>query len=260
MAQRRMFSLKLIDTDLFIDLPHSSQLLYFHLAIRADDDGFISSPKRIIRMMNLNEEDLNVLIDKDFIIRFESGVCVVKHWLIHNRIQKDRYTETLYVNEIKKLAKNNGNYELMDDTVCIQSDSNLETQVSLAKYSINEDSVVKENANDSDINRIVDLYNKHCPNLPPILQITDNRRKNIKKLLENYSWENIEEAFIAIGKSDFCNGKKGFKATIDFCLDIDKITSALEGKYKEHSSYKSFADLATNFEEFEVIGGNIEND
>lgn len=260
MAQRRMFSLKVIDTDMFLDLSINAQLLYFHLAIRADDDGFISSPKKIVRMINLKEEDFNTLIDKGLIIKFESGVCVVKHWLVHNCIQKDRYCETLYLNEFQKLVKTNSIYELNNDLSCIQNDSNLETQGSLGLNSIAKDSKGKENAEDSPIDRISELYSKYCPNLLPVLQITDTRRKNINKLFETFSWEEIQKAFIAIGKSEFCNGKKGFKASIDFCINIDRVTSALEGKYDEHSNRVSFADLTSDFEEFEIIGGEIEND
>ena len=99
MANKRMFSMKIVDTDAFMDMPQSSQLLYFHLSMRADDDGFISSPKKIMRMIGSSEDDYKVLIAKKFIVPFESGVCVVKHWLIHNLIRSDRYTETQYTKE-----------------------------------------------------------------------------------------------------------------------------------------------------------------
>jgi hypothetical protein len=261
MAQRRMFSRKIVDTDSFLELSHNAQLLYFHLSLQADDDGFISSPKRILRMVNLIEDDLTELINKEFIIKFENGVCVVKHWLIHNFIQKDRYTGTLYLSEMKRLSKINGIYELINETDCIQDASNMETQVSLEKVSKGEHSEGEDNAgDDANILKIIDLYNKHCPNLPPILQISENRKKNILKLLESFSWESIETAFIEIGKSAFCNGKTGFKADLDFCLNPDRLLSAIEGKYKEHNNYASFADLDSRFEEYEIIGEVIKND
>ncbi len=260
MAQRRMFSKKIVDTDLFLELSHNAQLLYFHLSLQADDDGFISSPKRILRMINLIEDDLTELIDKEFIIKFENGVCVVKHWLIHNCIQKDRYTGTLYLSEMKRLSKINSVYELIKETDCIQNVSNLEPQGSLVKVSKDYVSKEKEKANDTDVLKIVDLYNKHCPNLLPVLEITENRRKKVKTLLCTYPLETIEKAYIAIGESEFCSGKKGFKASFDFCIDVDKINSALEGKYMNHCNSVSFADLTSSFEEFEIIGGEIEND
>jgi len=94
-----MFSMKIVDTDAFLDMPQSSQLLYYSLAMRADDDGFVSSPKKIMKIVGSNDDDYKLLIAKKFIIPFESGVCVIKHWLIHNLIRPDRYSETQYTRE-----------------------------------------------------------------------------------------------------------------------------------------------------------------
>lgn len=111
MAQRRMFSLQIVDTDAFLDMPVSSQALYFHLSMRADDDGFVANPGKIMRMVGVQEDDLKVLIAKRFILTFESGVLVIKHWKIHNYIQADRYKETAYIEEKKRLKlKENNSY------------------------------------------------------------------------------------------------------------------------------------------------------
>ena len=99
MAERRMFARTIIDSDAFLDMPHSTQLLYFHLSMRADDDGFINNPKNIMRMIGCKDDDLSVLTAKKFIIPFESGVVVIKHWRIHNYIRKDTYNETPYKKE-----------------------------------------------------------------------------------------------------------------------------------------------------------------
>jgi hypothetical protein len=112
-----MFSLDIIDTDFFIDMPQSSQNLYFHLAIRADDDGFIAAPKKILKMVGGAEDDMKVLISKGFIIPFKSGVCVITHWKIHNLLRGDRYTETIYKEEKEQLAlTNNSTYLLSEQT------------------------------------------------------------------------------------------------------------------------------------------------
>lgn len=125
MANRRMFSLKIIDSDAFLYMPQSSQLLYFHLSMRADDDGFVGNHKKIMRMIGSSEDDYKVLLTKRFILNFESGVVVIKHWKIHNYIQVDRYQPTQYIDEKNKLLlKENGAY-----TDCIQNVSNSETQV-----------------------------------------------------------------------------------------------------------------------------------
>ena len=133
MAKRRMFSLDVVDTDTFLDLPASSQSLYFHLGMRADDDGFVSSPKRITAMVNASGDDLKLLMAKGFVIPFDSGVCVIRDWKVNNYIQSDRYTPTLYMEERKHLScKKSGQYDY-SDTPCIQSVSELDTQVRLGK-------------------------------------------------------------------------------------------------------------------------------
>jgi hypothetical protein len=114
MAERRMFAKTIIDSDAFLDMPHSSQALYFHLSMRADDDGFINNPKKIQRMVGASDDDLKLLIAKRFIIPFESGIVVIKHWKIHNYIRNDRYKETMYQEEKALLdVKENKAYTLL---------------------------------------------------------------------------------------------------------------------------------------------------
>ena len=148
MAERRMFSKTIIDSDAFLDMPLSTQALYFHLAMRADDEGFVNNPKKIARMICADEDSLKVLIMKKFIIPFESGIVVIKHWRMHNYIQKDRYKPTSYQEERSRLTvKENGayteNYEPVSslDTTCIHDVSRLDTQVSIGKVSIGKDSI-----------------------------------------------------------------------------------------------------------------------
>jgi hypothetical protein len=93
LANKRMFNKQVISTDEFLDMPLSSQALYFHLAINADDDGFVA-PKSIMRLVQANGDDLKILISKNFLIPFDDKVVVVTHWRLHNKIQSDRYTET----------------------------------------------------------------------------------------------------------------------------------------------------------------------
>jgi len=121
MAQRRMFSLKIIDTDLFLDMSPTAQNLYFHLSMRADDDGFISNPNKIMRVVSCSKDDMRVLEAKQFVIPFESGICVIKHWKIHNYIQKDRYEKTIYIEEFRKLQEVDKQYLVNMDTKCIQN-------------------------------------------------------------------------------------------------------------------------------------------
>lgn len=133
MAQRRMFSLSVVDTDQFLDMPASTQALYFHLGMRADDDGFISNPRKITSLVNCSTDDLKLLIAKGFIIPFQSGICVVKDWKINNYIQADRYHENRYLQEKSGLNLDEAGAYTVLDTSCIQSVSKMDTQVRLGK-------------------------------------------------------------------------------------------------------------------------------
>ena len=147
MAERRMFAKTIIDSDAFLDMPTSAQALYFHLAMRADDEGFVNSPRKIMRMVGASEDDARLLLMKKFIIAFDSGVIVIKHWRIHNYIQSDRFKPTSYREEREKLTiKDNGAYTL--DTGCIQDVSTSETQVRLGKDSIDKDSIGEDRKGD----------------------------------------------------------------------------------------------------------------
>ena len=115
MANKRMFTMKIVDSDAFLDMPLSTQCLYFHLNMRADDDGFIDNPKKVMRIIGASEDDLKLLIAKRFVLVFENGVIVIKHWRMHNTIGKTRYTETQYT-EYKNqlLLKDNKAYSLTE--------------------------------------------------------------------------------------------------------------------------------------------------
>lgn len=170
MAERRMFAKTIIDSDLFLDMPLSTQCLYFHLSMRADDDGFINNPKKIQRMIGCNDDDLKVLISKQFIIPFESGIVVIKHWKIHNYIRSDRYKETIYLEEKSNLIiTQNKEYELgipndnqvVDnrETVGIPNGYSLDTQARLGKARLGQVRLGKasiETASENDINKVVD--------------------------------------------------------------------------------------------------------
>lgn len=139
MAERRMFAKTIIDSDAFLDMPATSQLLYFHLCMRADDDGFINSPKKVQRIVGCSDDDLRLLALKRFIIPFESGVVVIKHWRIHNYIRNDRYKETVYQEEKAQLTeKENKAYTLAGIPTGNQLTYQRETQVRLGKVRLGE--------------------------------------------------------------------------------------------------------------------------
>ena len=145
MAERRMFAKTIVTSDAFLDMPASTRCLYFLLGMVADDDGFVNNPKSIMRQAGATTDDMNLLIAKRFILTFQSGVVVIKHWCIHNTIQKDRYKETKYLEEKGQLMLdgNKAYTEAVSDVYpeCIQDVSEVEPQVRLGKDRLSQVSV-----------------------------------------------------------------------------------------------------------------------
>ena len=204
MAQRRMFSLKVVDTDAFLDMPQSSQLLYFHLSMRADDDGFVANPKKIMRVMGGAEDDYKVLIAKRFIIPFDSGVCVIKHWRIHNLIRVDRYTETQWIREKEMLLIDDktNKYSLKDGSRIdvIPNGNQMAPQVRLGKVRLGK---VKELAETSsagkEINELIFLFKEVNPSIEKYYgNIT--QRKAVERMLAKFGREKLEAIIKSLPK------------------------------------------------------------
>ena len=142
MANKRMFSKDITDSDAFIEMSSAAQALYFHLNQGADDDGFNNQVQMAILKSHASTDDLKILMAKNFVIRFECGVIVIKHWRLHNTLRKDRYTPTHYQEELKLLGiKDNGAYTLGCQTVAERLPSGCP---SIDKSSVVESSVVEE--------------------------------------------------------------------------------------------------------------------
>ena len=161
MAERRMFAKTIIDSDAFLEMPQSTQLLYFHLAMRADDDGFINKPKTIMLMIGVKNDDMAILTAKKFIIPFEAGIVVIKHWKIHNYIQKDRYNETKYKELKGELnVDENGAY-----TKCVHDVHEMDTQVRLELGKDSKENTIQDPATPCAL--------APAENLPAIVKETD---------------------------------------------------------------------------------------
>lgn len=184
MAERRMMSKKITDTDAFLDMPLSTQALYFHFIQNADDDGFVGNPNSIIRKIGANRNDYDLLIAKRFIIQFDSGICVIKHWRIHNYIQNDRYTPTTYLREKSMLSIEENKAYTEQNPICIQNVSSMDTQYSIDKNSIEENNIY------SDEQAIFDHWNS--VNVIIHRELKDDIRKSITKALKKYSVEELK--------------------------------------------------------------------
>lgn len=144
MADKRMFSKQIVDSDAFLEMPLSTQALYFHLSMRADDDGFLNNAAKIRKIIGASEDDLKLLILKKFVIDFDDGIIVIKHWRINNYLRTDRYRETVYLEEKAMLEVNaNGSYSVKKD-VGIPGGNQVVYQVD-TQYSIDKNSIGESN-------------------------------------------------------------------------------------------------------------------
>lgn len=237
-----MFTNTIVDSDKFLEMPLSTQALYFHLGMRADDEGFIGSPKKIIRAVNCTEDDLKLLIAKGFVICFESGIIVITHWNLHNTIRKDRKKDTFFQTEKALLSLNESNIYSIDNqmtTICQPSGNQMTAQGKLSKDKLSKDNI-SDNVSTSvdgriafDYQSVINSFNSICISLPKIKKLTDTRKKKIKgayKLLEDM---NFDEFFGMIESSDFLTGRSGIwnGCSFDWCISPSNVVKILEGNY-----------------------------
>lgn len=270
MAERRMFTKKIIDSDAFLDMPLSTQALYFHLNMRADDDGFVNNPKKICRMTGASEDDLRVLISKRFVLTFENGVIVIKHWRMHNLIRKDRHKQTQYEEEFERLdIKENGAYT--EKTPCIscveesgnqmatnwQPDDNQATaQDRIDKDRLDKVRVGERVNNTCDI--IMQLFNTLCPSLPSIRSISGSRLTAVEDRLKEYNVSAFQELFEKAEASSFLRGESesGWVASFDWLMKRENMQKVLEGSYdawkpKKKAGFQNFKGRDYNMPDLE---------
>ena len=241
MAERRMFAKTIIDSDAFLDMPLSAQALYFHLSMRADDDGFINNPKKVQRMIGASDDDCKLLLMKRFLIAFESGVVVIKHWKIHNYIQKDRYKPTIYQEEKRLLTEKENNVYTDCIQPCIQNGYTLETQDRLGKDSIGKLSIGEGSEREKvDCQLIADLYNSICISLPSVRSLSSARKKAIKARLNTYTEDDFKQCFENAEASSFLKGanKRNWRATFDWLISDANMAKVLDGNYTDRATAK----------------------
>ena len=174
-----MFTKRITESDSFLDMPSSTQMLYFHFSMNADDDGFVNNPKKIQKMCGASDDDFKLLIAKSFIILFDSGIIVIKHWKMHNYIQADRYRPTDYVEEKSMLGiKSNKAYTLdvsKMDTECIQN--GYIGKDSIGKVSIDKDSKDKDSKGESVRGEKAKRF--YPPTLDEVKKYCEERKNNI---------------------------------------------------------------------------------
>lgn len=272
MAQKRMFTMKIVDSDAFLEMPLSTQCLYFHLNMRADDDGFIGNTKRIMKIIGASEDDLRLLIAKRFVLTFEDGVIVIKHWRMHNTLSRDRYAETSYTDEKKMLLlKDNGSYSLtggnpIDDTRLIErsgrqtqqrrnkdatkthSDKGLD--IDKDKEKDNKLIVSKDTICQTDVRRVIEEWNKlQEVGINPIRDIkpSSKRCQLLKGRIREYGIDEVLNAINNVRKSDFLRGEnnRGWMITFDWFVKPNNFLKTLEGNYNKEGQHGTCRTVTT---------------
>ena len=272
MAQKRMFTMKIVDSDAFLEMPLSTQCLYFHLNMRADDDGFIGNTKRIMKIIGASEDDLRLLIAKRFVLTFEDGVIVIKHWRMHNTLSRDRYAETSYTDEKKMLLlKDNGSYSLtggnpIDDTRLIER-SGRQTQQRRNKDATKTHSdkgldidkdididnkliVSKDTICQTDVRRVIEEWNKlQEVGINPIRDIkpSSKRCQLLKGRIREYGIDEVLNAINNVRKSDFLRGEnnRGWMITFDWFVKPNNFLKTLEGNYNKEGQHGTRRTVTT---------------
>ena len=284
-----MFTMKIVDSDAFLDMPATTQCLYFHLNMRADDDGFIGNPKRIMKITGASEDDLRLLIAKRFVLTFEDGVIVIKHWRMHNTLSRDRYVETSYTDEKKMLLlKDNGSYSLtggnpIDDTRLIErsgrqtqqrrnkdatkthADKGLDIDKDIDKEKdINNIIVSKDTICQTDVRRVIEEWNKlQEVGINPIRDIkpSSKRYQLLKGRIREYGIDEVLNAINNVRNSDFLRGEnnRGWMITFDWFVKPNNFLKTLEGNYNkegQHGTTRTAQRHVKPLIPFEQCGGS----
>ena len=256
MAQKRMFDKIITNDDNFLEMPNSTQALYFHLSMNADDDGFVNNWKSIMKITGTKEDDLKILISKSYLIPFDSGILVIKHWRINNYLRGDRYKPTQFQKEFNMLENHeNKAYQLKSEWSTIgiplvnpdkiridknrieknreEENSIEDTKMSLKTDKIDKMSLKTNNLSSNDslaiaspiptenkkdvFNNFLNIYNEECTNLPKCLKITEKRKVAINKCLkEKINEEVFRQICIKANQSDFLIGENDRNWKADF--------------------------------------------
>ena len=272
MAERRMFSKKIIDSARFIKMPTSSQALYFHMGVRADDDGVVEG-YNVMRMIGATEDDLKVLVAKGFVtILNEDLVAYINDWKEHNLIRADRKIDSIYKDlllqivpevqilepkqrsDVKNKQVNTSNGQPVDnqwttngqpmDVQMPSMDGEMSAQDRLGKDRLGKDRLGKDKSmrKTIDYQKIVDMYNDTCVSFPRLKTLSDSRKKAIKaRFNSGYTYDDFKKLFEKAEQSTFLKGsnKNNWSATFDWLIKDSNMAKVLDGNYDNKSSYQS---------------------
>lgn len=263
MAGKRMFSRAFCRDDVFLDMPPIAQCLYIQLCLDADDDGFIASPRAVMRLTGASDSDMNILQENNFIFQFSSGKFLIVHWKVHNFLAKDRYAKSLHTEErdsVYVLPSESYSLTPGEDAISLNLINNL-TYAEFVKRNVNKvvnapvnaDKISKEKVRREEnsiadyVSDIISAY-KECASLPPLQNLNETAiTVSISALLETYTKEDILSAIKKANASPFLTGKTDvdFRANLGWILTPAHITDILNGKYDDCSTTTGESDKPT---------------
>lgn len=281
MAERRMFAKSVISSDSFLDMPASAQLLYFHLSLMADDDGFINNPRRIQRMVGCSVDDLESLIEKRFLISFESGVVVIRHWRMNNQIRCDRYKPSIFPEKSLIVLDEGMVYELSSEcqSVGIPLVYQMDTQYSIGQDRSVQDSSVQDSsgqdragedrsaevtknadvpsvppAEELSVEDIVGMYHEICKSYPRVTAMSKSRSRAVKARMRTYTAEQFRTVFGKAENSAFLRGdnQRKWSADFDWMMKESNFVKILDGNYDETVNRSMTAPAPKNSDGFDA--------
>lgn len=237
-----MFSKRIVESTRFLKMPATSQNLYFHLGMLADDDGIVEAYP-VMCTTGSSEDDLRILVSKNFVTVLNSDtVTYINDWLEHNTIRADRKKDSIYKDLLLKVVPNaetiepKPSYYSRQKEICqtndVQTDDKAQTNDSLSKDKTSKDKISKDNI---DYQHIADLYNERCVSFPRLTKLSDSRKKAIRARLKQYSVDDFRRMFELAESSDFLKGgnDRNWSATFDWMVKDANMAKILDGNYSE---------------------------
>lgn len=260
MAERRMFAKPIVFSDDFLDMSLSARCLYFTLGMVADDDGFVDNARAIMRQVGCSKNDLDLLIAKQYVLVFEDGVIVIKHWRLHNYLRSDRYHATKYSDHKAELINGEHGYERLPSGIPMVAGMDTEDRIGKDSIELGKDSNYLEGtttmstsedrnaeqvggseANPCPFVKITELYQCHCPSYPKLRGLSGNRRKAVAARWREYpNLDTFRELFRKAEESKFLKGfnDRNWRADFDWLMKPSNMQKVLEGKYDDNKAPK----------------------
>ena len=242
MAERRMFAKSIVLSDEFLDMTAEARSLYMTMGMMADDDGFVNNTRSIVRLTGVSMDNLQELIDKKFILMFEDGVAVIKHWKINNYIRNDRYQSTNYIEDKELLDIDENNAYTLSKKDGIPGGIPNSGIPRLGKDRLGKDSIGYTSSStpssDEEAEAVAEDFNQTCKDLPRPIRMTPKRKKKVDSILKRYTPDDVHKVFCKVQENEYLKKKNTGWLTFDWIFKDDHFDRIIEGNYdNQHKEF-----------------------